>query len=392
MPRAAVSLGSTPVAIPATQRKKRRVPFLDRAQSRRQSHRLDVSVLDAPPSTHGVDAPADVWDEPKPARATSKLMSASGLRGARAAIGGWLQRSSSSPATAPTVPAAPREAIDTVSAPWRPLPLPREEESSARAIFAVQLGIAFLAGLVLVIAITAAASLISDGSIAILEMGGLPIFIGGAASVVVFVLIRSNATRHAEIDGRRTAALATVVGGLVALVIAAGLLYQPAVARRIQPRVERALGVFGDEDTQAVTGLQEDLQLWNDSSKEYQRLLETTLREGVDFDELRRGAEDAEGTLEELVTQMRGHARLAQHAELRDALDDLVSVYDDQLGGLRVVNRGLILDTLHLVRTGDARFKEAQGRAKTLYEERLRSLLGRGGFDADAFGNLIASE
>lgn len=118
-------------------------------------------------------------------------------------------------------------------------------------------------------------------------------------------------------------------------------------------------------------------------------MLGATLREGVDFEQLRRGAADAEATLDELIVQMREHARLAQHADLRDALDDLVSIFDDQLGGLRVVNRGLILDTLELVRTGDARFKDAENRAKVLYEERLRSLLSRGGFDADAFGALI---
>lgn len=382
VPPPTVTLPPSPAAIPVTHRKKRHAPFsLRRVRGRRESHRLDVSVLD---SSASFDAPADVWDEPRHARgATSKLTSAGGLRGARAAIGGWLQRGSTRSSDVP--------ATDLFTQPERTLTFPSLDDDGRppRTVFVIQLGIAFLAGLVLVVAITAAASLLSDGSIAILEMGGLPIFIGGAASVVVFVLVRSNATHHAQLGGRRTAALATIVSGLAALVVAAGLLYQPAVARRIQPRIERVLGVFGNEDVRAVNGIREDLEAWNASSKEYQQMLEATLREGVDFEQLRRGASDAEGTLDGLILQMREHARLAQHADLRDALDDLVSIFDDQLGGLRVVNRGLILDTLELVRTGDARFKDAENRAKVLYEERLRSLLSRGGFDADAFGELI---
>jgi hypothetical protein len=86
---------------------------------------------------------------------------------------------------------------------------------------------------------------------------------------------------------------------------------------------------------------------------------------------------------------MRAHAGVAEHPELRDALGDLSSVYDDQLGGLRLVNRGLLIDGIDLVRTGDAHYKDAVNRAQTLFERRLRPLLERAGLDARAFGQAV---
>lgn len=392
-----MSVSSDPVAIPAIPVPRRRRPLLGRLRGRR-SERLEVAVVDLGMSDtpRRLQATADVIDRPEPATpatgAISRPTPAQQLRGARAAISGWLQRGSVGTRRTTASQRAPVEL--GAEAPWRPVAVPSTEDESAggsqRVAFAIQLGIAFLAGLVLVVVITALASVVSDGSIAVLEMGGLPIFIGGAASVVVFALVRTSAAHHPEPGTTRTTTLASVVGGLVALVVAAGVIYQPAVAKRVQPRIERALGVFGNEDVQAVKGIEQDVRSWNDASKDYQLLLETSLREGVDFDQLRDRAGEAEATLEELVVQMRAHARLAQHAELRDALEDLVSVYDDQLGGLRVVNRGLLLDALDLVRTGDSRFKDAENRAQALFDQRLRPLLKRAGFNADAFGRTLA--
>ena len=337
--------------------------------------------------------PTPVAPPPAITGAISKPTPAGRLRGVRPAISGWLRRSSTKPR--PPVDPPPTLVDEERPTPWRSVVAPfgdgvRETRGAGRTAFLVQLGVAFLSGLVLVVVMTAIASLVSDGSVAVLEAGGLPIFIGGAASVVAFSLLRTNASRQAEPSAPRTTTLLSVIGGLVGLVLAAGLIYQPAVAKRVQPRIERALGVFGNEDAEAVKGMQEDVRSWNDASREYQQLLETTLREGVDFDQLRSAAGEAEVTLEDLVVQMRSHARLAQHAELRDALDDLTSVYDDQLGGLRVVNRGLLLDTVDLIQTGNSRFQDAQTRAQSLFDDRLRALLERGGYDADAFGQALA--
>ena len=402
-----VPIPTTPVRPKRTPLSERLKPILERLPRRRRADGPDVSLLDqgsddAPPRLQAPEI-VDVPMVPKPAPvappvaitgAISRPRPAGGLRGVRPAISGWLRRSSEkvrSPVGHPPAPLIEAEK----PAPWRPVGPPsvkqREQVSSAqRTSFFVQLGIAFLSGLVLVFVITAIASLVSGGGVAVLEAGGLPIFIGGAASVVAFSLLRTNVSRQAGPVAPRSTTLLSVVGGLLALVVAAGLIYQPAVAQRLQPRIERVLGVFGNEDAQAVQGIQEDMRSWNDASEEYQQLLQTTLREGVDFDQLRTAAEEAEATLENLIVQMRNHADLAQHAELRDALGDLTSVYDDQLGGLRVVNRGLLLDTFTLIQTGNTRFQDAQTRARSLFDDRLRALLERGGYDADAFGQALA--
>lgn len=412
IPPPSMSVPSEPVPIPTTPMgpsrtplSERLKPLLDRLPRRRRPVALDVSLFDPGPTDvprrlqapEVVDIPMVETTSPKaPPAATgavSRPTPADRLRGVRPAISGWLRRSS----TKPRPPVDPAPFVDQDKpTPWRTVPITSKFEEQAgtqpRAPFFVQLGIAFLSGLVFVLVITGVASLVSDGGVAVLEAGGLPIFIGGAASVVSFSLLRTSASRQAEPTAPRTTTLLSVVGGLVALVVAAGLMYQPAVAKRVQPRIERALGVFGNEDAQAVKGIQEDVTAWNDASKDYQQVLQTTLREGVDFDQLRNAAGEAEAKLEELVAQMRTHAQQAQHAELRDALDDLTSVYDDQLGGLRVVNRGLLLDTFDLIETGNSRFQDAQTRARSLFDDRLRALLERGGYDADAFGQALAGE
>jgi hypothetical protein len=157
----------------------------------------------------------------------------------------------------------------------------------------------------------------------------------------------------------------------------------------MQPRIERVLGVFSAADEEAVTGFQQDIREWNEESERYQAMLRTSLGDGVDFDRFRSRSEEAENSLVDIVEQMRAHAGVAEHPELRDALGDLSSVYDDQLGGLRLVNRGLLIDGIDLVRTGDAHYKDAVNRAQTLFERRLRPLLERAGLDARAFGQAV---
>jgi multisubunit Na+/H+ antiporter MnhB subunit len=316
-------------------------------------------------------------------------MTAEELRGARPTISGRLQWSGETDAS--TESAA--RTVEAEPARWRPVPIPdtRAQRSTAAEAFrfVLHLVVAFLSGAILLFAVTAAATLLTDGSVAILEMRGLPIFIGGAASIVVFALLRTSSSDRPAPGGKRSSAIVSVLVGLVVLILVAALLYQPAVAARMQPRIDRVLQVFSSTDEAAVTGFQQDVLQWNEDSQDYRRMLRSSVSVGMNFDQFRKRASDAETGLADLVAQMKTHAAGAQHPDLRDALDDLASVYEDQLGGLRLVNRGLLVDGIDLVRTGDTRFKDAVTRAETLFRTRLRSLLDRAGYDADSFGEAV---
>lgn len=325
--------------------------------------------------------------------AVSKVRPAEQLRGARPAIAGrvrWV-RGDQEPASSESDTAASTIADEPyagMAAPPRDQPADgRREELSALAF---QIAISFLAGGILLLVVTALASVASDGGIAVLETRGLPIFIGGSASVVVFALIRTASTRPMGTMATRRSALVTVIVGLVVLVLAAAILYQPAIASRVQPRIERVLKVFGSEDEQAVKTFEQAVVGWNEQAGEYHERLEAMLQAQDQFDRFRADASATETSLADLVEQMRSAARSAKHPGLRDALQDLASIYDDQLGGLRLVNRGLLVDSIDLVRRGDTRFKDAQGRARQLFDNRLRELLERGGFDASSLGNAIS--
>lgn len=363
-----------------------RVPVAERWRRRRAERsalgKAERALSESPPALETapeVTAPAPVE---RPAGATSRPKTAEELRGALPLIGGrlrWTEEEQPAPEEAP----AP--------AIWRPVPIP-EEPAAAKSVpwgrVVIQFFAALLAGAIGLLALAALASVASDGRVALLEIRGLPIFIGGAVSVVVFALLRTG-ERNREQTTRR-GAIAGVVVGLVALVVLSAILYQPAIAGKLQPRIERALQVFGSEDAAALESFQDHIVEWNDSAQAYHDELEVALRNRENVDGLRGSAVQAETTLEGITSEMRSSAEEAQHPELRDTLGDLASIYAEQLGGLRVVNRGLLVDNIELVRTGDARFKEAHERAGTLFQERLRSLLDRGGFDANAFGRAIA--
>ncbi|MGH2760954.1 MAG: zinc ribbon domain-containing protein [bacterium] len=363
------------------------VPFLERWRRRRGERsalgKAKRALGESPPHLETIpmiDGPGTVE---RPTGATSRPKTAEELRGARPAIGGRLQWS-----------AAEDEASEgaTAQAVWRPLAIP--EETVAVQIdggwgrFALQFVAALLAGGIALLALTALASVASDGRVALLEVRGLPILIGGAVSIIVFALLRTSERDRVQTTRRGT--IVGVVVGLIGLVVLSAILYQPAVAGKLQPRIERALQVFGNEDATALEAFEQRIVEWNESAESYHDELEVALRNRENVDRLRGSAVEAETTLDGITSEMRASAEQAQHPELRDALGDLTSIYVDQLGGLRLVNRGLLVDNIDLVRTGDARFKEAHERAGALYQARLRSLLDRGGFDADSFGRAIA--
>jgi hypothetical protein len=375
------------VAEIATPEEKESVPFLERWRRRRAERsalgKAERALGESPAeleATPEVTAPVSV---PPPAGATSRPKTAEELHGARPVIAGRLRWGETKEEVSETPPG---------QAVWRPVPIPDEEAAAPSGLgwgrFALQFVAALLAGGIALLALTAVASLASDGRVALLEVRGLPIFIGGAVSIIVFALLRTSERNRPRATRGQT--IVGVVTGLVGLVVLAAILYQPAVAGKLQPRIERALQVFGGEDESAIEGFEERVIEWNESAQAYHDSLEVALRNRENVERLRGSAVEAETSLEGITSEMRASADRAQHPELRDALGDLSSIYIDQLGGLRLVNRGLLVDDIELVRTGDARFKEAHERATTLYQGRLRSILQRGGFDAASFGRAIA--
>lgn len=368
------------------------VPLLERWRRRRAERsalgKAERALADGPQT---LEAPADVTApvaQPRAPGATSKPKTAEELHGARPLIGGRLQWApEDTDTTADTSEATAQQPT------WRPVPIPEAvpERAGGREAprFVLHFLIAFMAGGIALLALAALASVVSDGRVSLLESRGLPIFIGGAVSIVVFALLRTSESRSDPARTRRGVILG-VVAGLLGLVVLAAVLYQPAVAGRLQPRIERVLRVFSTEDERAVEQFERSVIEWHQAAEDYHDSLEVALRERGDPDRLRGSAAQAETTLEGINSQMRTSAESAQQPELRDALSDLASIYEDQLGGLRVVNRGLLVDNIDLVRTGDASFKDAHERATTLFQSRLRPLLVRAGLDAQSFGNAIA--
>jgi hypothetical protein len=373
-----------------------RVSFFERLKRRRTERselaEAERTLFQGPPRLDATPEVIDLPDAPaRPVGATSRPVPAEELRGARPAMGGRLQWSEEGTSVQDAPPSPGVEEQEDRS-PWLPRAIPTQAQLEGRtfrpALFALYVGIAFLAGAIVLGVITVVATLASDGSVALLPKRGLPIFIGGVVSVLVFALL-SSGRRSPSFGASRSSTITTTIAGLAILVVLAAIAYQPGIAARIQPRIDRALGVFSGDDEEAVTSFQQDIREWNEDSDQYHALLEASLRRGIDFNRFRQRAADFEGRLVDLIAQMRAHADAAQNADIRDGLDDLASIYEDQLGGLRIVNRGILIDGLNLVRTGDRRYKDARQRAGTLYSSRLRPLLVRAGYDAKAFGDAL---
>jgi hypothetical protein len=289
----------------------------------------------------------------------------------------------------------------------------------------VQLLIGFVAGAAALLVVAALAAMLSDGRVAVLEMRGLPILIGGGVSVVVFALVRTSRQGPPQLAPGRKAALGSAVGGFALLIVLAAILFQPAVAGRAQRQLERAVSVFGASDTAAVQSFVTEITAWNAEAKRFGELIsgfdaadlqpvpastpspEPSPDEASpdpastpspepspvesDLERFRSRVSSSEAALQEIITQMHGHAESAEHPELRDALDDVASKFEDRLAGLRLVSRGLLLDDHELVKSGDERYKEAKRRSEQLFEDDLRPVLERAGLDADAFARELSA-
>ena len=256
------------------------------------------------------------------------------------------------------------------------------------AIFVLHLLLAMIAGAVLVGATAAIASLVSSGSVALLEIRGLPIFIGGATAVMLFTLLRTG--RRAPETERRSV-IASVVIGFVILVVASTLLLQPRVIENVQGDLEKALGVYGPDETAAVDNFIADINGWNTETTSYRDdVVSPLLRGQSNIDEFRFNAAGTEETLKGAVNSMRTHADAADNKRLRDALDDLGAVYEERLSAILLITRGLVNNDQALVNSGETRRDASKARAVDFFDQRIKPLLERADIDADPFATAVA--
>jgi hypothetical protein len=282
----------------------------------------------------------------------------------------------------PTTPVAPKwQAVEPAAASG--------SSSLLRTIlvFLLHVGIAFVAGALLLGVAAVVASLTSDGRVALLEVRGLPILIAGSAAIVVFSLLRTGP----KAGDRRTVALSVVTGFLV-LVAAVAFLYRPSLMADAQRSLDRQLGVFGPEVSEAVDRFTGDVDQWNREVDNYRTdLVAVTQVQRTEADQAKREAatrefsvvaSGLEAGLDGINKRMTSHASAIEQQPLRDALGDLAGVFKDELAGIRLLTRGFVSNDQTMIQSGDTTFKDATARAVELFEERVEPLLERAEIDA----------
>lgn len=377
----------------SAQAPERKPPLLERLRQRKADEPAASSTRATEEAPRLVEKTTEVTSEPagsRPAGATSKPVTAEELRGARPAIGGRLRWSDGEESTA-VVP-APAVADE----PQRPPPKsvwPITEAGGGVgprwiAVFLLHLVLAMAAGVVLVGATAAIASVVSDGSVALLETRGLPIFIGGATAVMLFTLLR---TGRGKPESERRSVIVGVVIGFVVLVVASTLLFQPRVIERAQAELEKALGVYGDDETKAVEDFANDINVWNTETSRYRdAIISPLLRGDFDMERFRVAAAGSEETLNGTVRNMRTHADSAGNAKLRDALGDFAAIYEARLSAIRLITRGLVSNDQALVNSGETRRDASKASAVEFFDRRLKPILERADIDPESFGTSVA--
>jgi hypothetical protein len=369
----------------------RKPSLLERRREKREARVAEGAAVPSPPPATLREPPAiDVSPEQlaqRPAAATSKPVTAEELRGARPAIGGRLRWSDEETRVIdrPDDDVSRREISKVV----RPVDQEREGLGGRWiAIFVLHLLLAMVAGAVLVGATAAIASLVSSGNVALLEIRGLPIFIGGATAVMLFTLLRTG--RRAP-EAERRGVIVSVVVGFIILVAAATLLLQPRVIENVQGDLERALGVYGPDETEAVNDFIADINSWNTETTNYRDdVVRPLLRGQSNIDVFRFEAAGTEETLKGTVNSMRAHAGAADNERLRDALGDLAAVYEERLSAILLITRGLVNNDQALVNSGETRRDASKVRAVDFFDQRLKPLLERAEIDPDSFAVAVA--
>jgi hypothetical protein len=387
---AAMSTPSTTQDSAPTPEKK--PPLLERFRQRKTDEPAAPSIPATEEAPRIVEQKTEVASEPtgsRPAGATSKPVTAEELRGARPAIGGRLRWSEGEESTA-VVPAPPVGAEPHRAPPKSVWPIETGGVVGPRwiSVFLLHLVLAMAAGVVLVGATAAIASVVSDGTVALLEMRGLPIFIGGATAVMLFTLLR---TGRGKPESERRSVIVGVVVGFIVLVVASTLLFQPRVIERAQAELEKALGVYGDDETKAVEDFANDINVWNTETSRYRdAIISPLLRGDVDMERFRVAAAGSEETLNGTVRNMQTHADSAANDKLRDALGDFAAIYEARLSAIRLITRGLVSNDQALVNSGETRRDASKASAVEFFDRRLKPILERADIDTDSFGASVA--
>lgn len=251
-------------------------------------------------------------------------------------------------------------------------------------VFLVHLLLAFAAGALMLLVVAVIVTLATNGDKSFLDMRGLPVFAGVASSVAVFAVLRAATSRPAGTAGRVMAII-----GFAALVIAGAYLYRPVYLSDAQVRLERSLDVFSDQDEQAVEDFTADLEPWNSALARYRGAVALANAGRVSVDEFRRMATDTHDELEEATVAMETHASGATNESLEDALVELAGTYQRQLAGLKLVSQGIIGSDISSLARGDEAFKSAKQEAQDTFDEDLRPILERAGFDVDVFESAV---
>jgi hypothetical protein len=294
----------------------------------------------------------------------------------------------------PAPSAAPTAVIEAPKTPtWRPIgkdEAPEETAFGPRAalVWFLHVVIAFAAGAVLLLAAGAVASLLSNGRTALLELRGLPIFLGGATSVIVFTLLR---TGRARLTLPRRLTAISVVLGFVLLVGGAAIAYRPGEMHGAQEHLDRVLRVYGPTEKEAFDGFEGDITDWNSERDQYRSdILAPVLGSKPNVAQFRVDASSSEETLKGIVDRMGTHAATANNLRVRDALHGLASIYDDQMSGINLLTRGVLSGDQGLISQGDTRYKDAQKRSVQYFDLRVKPLLERAGLDVTSFRNAVA--
>ncbi len=362
------------------------------------SERAETSATPPPPV---IEPPLPRPSRPDgPPRPTSRLTKAEDLRaatsGGGAGISGrlrWREEEAQ---------AADATRAEEITTSWRAVPSAASAEPARGftfrdgVVFVLHLVISFLVGAALVGIAAVVASLMSDGRVALLEVRGLPIFIAGASSIIVFALMRTGPRNR--LPARAVAV--TVLIGFVVLVAGVTLGYQPSLMADAQGRLDMALGVFGSEVLEGIDRFEGDVDQWNAEVHQYSEVELSKVSKARDTEtdaaklakaeeSFRISASGSEEALDGILKRMRSHADGVGHAPLREALTDLTGIFTDELSGIHLITRGFVNDDQALIQSGDTRFKDATQRAVEFYEDRVRPILERGDIDADSLGLAI---
>jgi hypothetical protein len=154
--------------------------------------------------------------------------------------------------------------------------------------------------------------------------------------------------------------------------------------------MERALKVWNDKDATAVDDFRGDLVSWSGTVAEYQRQVAGVVNSHITANDFRGVAQTTLSSLQEATVSMQTHAGEAHNDKLRTALGQLAGVYSEELTGLKLVSTGLLTNDFNALRNGDNAYKAARVRANTVFTDKIRPLMERGGFDADAFQQALA--